>query len=117
MKSKWRIKTIDTHVFGEDNNMYRLPYTRNKRNYQLRLIKIQKSNRWVINGETWSKKQIKHLLYKDNNPIELIKDHSFCPFQCCIFKTICYLQDMEHKDNNKMDKELELLSLRMKVKD
>jgi hypothetical protein len=24
---------------------------------------------------------------------------------------------MEHKDNNKMDKELELLSLRMKVKD
>lgn len=80
MKSKWRIKTIDTHVFGDDNNLYRLPYTRNKRSYELRLIKLQKSNRWVINSETWSKKQIKHLLYKDPNPIELIKEASFCPF-------------------------------------
>ena len=63
MKSKWRIKTIDTHIFGDDNNLYRLPYTRNKRSYELRLIKLQKSNRWVINGETWSEKRLLFVLF------------------------------------------------------
>ena len=74
MYSKWKIKGIDTHVFGEDGNLYRLPYTKNNRSYGLRLIKMQYPNRWVINGETLSQRQIKHRLYKDLSPVKLFEN-------------------------------------------
>ena len=79
MDSKWRIKGIESHVIGEDKNLYRLPYTKGKRSFSIRLIKLQKAERWVINGEAWSKRQLKHLIYKDPHPIELTKEDNL-PF-------------------------------------
>tara|TARA_R110002020_G_scaffold223898_3_gene433159 strand:- start:3320 stop:3559 length:240 start_codon:yes stop_codon:yes gene_type:complete len=74
MNSKWRIKGLDTHVVGEDGNIYRLPYTKGFRSYNTREIKMQYPERWIINGTAWSKSQLRLLLYKDESPIELKKD-------------------------------------------
>ena len=73
MFSKWKIKDLDDYVFGEDKKLYRLPYTLNGRSYGLREIKKQYPSRYKI-GDTWlSERQMKHRLYLDDNPIELIK--------------------------------------------
>lgn len=73
MFSKWRIEGIDGYVFGEDGNLYRLPFESGTKNYGLRKIKMQHPNRWLINGEMWSKDQLRPKLIKDENPILLTK--------------------------------------------
>ena len=80
MKSKWKIRGIETHVFGEDGNLYRLPYTKGKRSFGVRLIKKQYPNRWVINGTTYSERQLKHRIYKDAKPIVLFMNKEDSPF-------------------------------------
>lgn len=73
IKSKWIIKGIEGFVFGEDKNLYRLPYVKGKRSYELRQIKKQYGNRYKLNGEWWSERQLYSKIELDPNPIELIK--------------------------------------------
>lgn len=74
MFSKWKIKGIENYVFGEDKKLYKLPYVENKRAYGLREIKKQYPNRYKINGNWLSERQIKSRLYLAPNPIELITE-------------------------------------------
>lgn len=79
MFSKWKIKGIDGYLFAEDGNLYKLPYVQGKRSYGLRLIKKQYPNRYRINGQWYSQRQLKHRLIKDEKPIKLIEleEHPF----------------------------------------
>lgn len=79
MFSKWRIKGFDNYVFGDDNKLYRLPYTKDKRSYSIREIKKQYPSRYRINNEWYSERQFKPLIYLDPEPIELFKIKDF-PF-------------------------------------
>lgn len=82
MKTKHtiNIKGLECFRFGEDKNLYRLPYTKNKRSYEFRMIKLQKSKRWILNGVPWSMRQLKGKLLKDLNPLEIYKKEVDCPF-------------------------------------
>ena len=80
MVTKWKIKGIEGYRFGEDKNLYKLPFKTNKRYYDVRLIKEQYGNRWKINGKWHSKRQIKSKLIPDDNPIELFKELNEYPF-------------------------------------
>lgn len=80
MLSKWKIKICDNYVFGEDGELYRLPFVSKNRSYGLRKIKVRYPNRWVINGEVWSKRQLKSHIYLDPDPIELFNE-SDSPFE------------------------------------
>jgi len=73
MVSKWRIEGIEGYVFGEDCKLYRLPFRSGRNNFGVREIKKQYPNRYRINGEWWSEKQLKDKLYIDESPIELFK--------------------------------------------
>jgi hypothetical protein len=79
MLSKWRIQGIDGYVFGEDNNLYKLPFESKGKYYELRVVKKQPPNRYYINGQWYSERQLKPLLYKDKNPITLFMVNEF-PF-------------------------------------
>lgn len=80
MFSKWRIKNIDGYVFGENKKLYKLPFKSNNKYYSLREIKKQPPNRYRINNEWWSEKQLRNKIYIDNNPIELYNDDNYLPF-------------------------------------
>lgn len=71
MFSKWKIKGLEGYVFDKNGVLYRLPYEKDKKAYNLREIKMQYPNRYRINGDWWSRKQIKPLLYLDESPTEL----------------------------------------------
>jgi hypothetical protein len=73
MFSKWKIKGIDGYLFGEDKNLYRLPYTFKNRSYGLREVKKQYPSRYRINNNWVSENVLKSLIYLDEKPIELIK--------------------------------------------
>ena len=75
MFSKWKISKdgMSNYRFGEDKELYRLPFIKGKRSYGLRKIKMQHPNRYLINGEMWSKDQLRPHLVLDDNPIELTK--------------------------------------------
>lgn len=73
MKSKWRIKGIDNYVYGEDKKLYKLPYEKDKRGYGLRQIKKQYPNRYRINNQWYSERQLEDKLYLDPNPIVLVE--------------------------------------------
>ena len=75
MLSKWKIKGIDLYVFGEDGNLYKLPFTKNNRSYGVRLIKKQYPNRWRINDTWYSQRQLKDKLYIDKNPVLLFESN------------------------------------------
>ena len=82
MKTKHIINIggLEQFRFGEDKNLWRLPYNKNKRHYRFRLIKLQKAKRWILNGEPWSMRQLEGKLLRDPNPIEIYPDDSDCPF-------------------------------------
>ena len=80
MVTKWKIKGIEGFRFGEDKNLYKLPYNSNKRYYGFRLIKIQSGDRWKIDGKWWSKRQLKNLLIKDDEPLTIYEDVLDTPF-------------------------------------
>ena len=79
MFSKWKVKGLEGFVFDENGKLYRLPYKRDKRSYEIREVKKQYPNRYKINGEWWSQRQLKPLLYLDENPVELFKEKNL-PF-------------------------------------
>jgi hypothetical protein len=74
MLSKWKIKNIHNYVFGEDKKLYKLSFESNNKHYEVREIKKQYPNRYRINGQWWSERQLKPKLILDTNPIELFKD-------------------------------------------
>lgn len=82
MKTKHviNIEGLEEFVFADDKMLWKRPYTKNKRNYGWREMKLQTSNRWILNGVPWSKRQLKGKLIKDPNPIEIYKDDSDAPF-------------------------------------
>jgi hypothetical protein len=73
------IEGLEGFRFADDGNLYRLPYTKDKRSYGFRLIKMQYSNRWRINNEWYSKNQLRGNLIKDSNPM-LIYSNNETPF-------------------------------------
>ena len=81
MFSKWRIskKGMELYRFCPKGDLYRLPFNRNGRYYGLRKIKPQHPNRYLINGEKWSKDQLRQHIILDDNPVELTKTNEM-PF-------------------------------------
>ena len=71
------------YVYGSDNKLYRLPYSKNRRYYDLRQIKKQKGNRYYLNEEKeWlSERSIKNrnLLIREKDKKILIKSDNM-PF-------------------------------------
>mgnify|MGYP003678769104 FL=1 len=73
MFSKWKIRGLEGFVFDKEGSLYKLPFKRELRSYKLRLLKKQDKNRYKINGEWWSVRQIKPKIYLDPQPTELFK--------------------------------------------
>lgn len=81
MVSKWVIdlEGFEYYRFGEDKNLYRLPFTTiDGKKRGLKLIKKDKlKNRWQITRfgkvEKWSESQLRPHLILDDNPIQLTK--------------------------------------------
>ena len=75
MFSKWKISKegMELYRFCHNGDLYRLPFKRYNRSYGLRKIKIQADNRYLINGEKWSKDQLRQHIILDDNPVELTK--------------------------------------------
>jgi|GEM_PF-2906505 len=80
MKSKWKIRGIEGYVFGEDKKLYRLPFRSGRNHYDIREIKKQHGNRYRINNEWWSERQLKNKVYKDPEPIVLVEEEAEFPF-------------------------------------
>lgn len=82
MRSKHiiNIKGLEEFVFGEDKNLWKRPYTKDKRNYGWRKMKLQDSNRWILNGVPWSKRQLTGKLIRDPEPVEIYPDNEEYPF-------------------------------------
>lgn len=82
MLSKWIIKGLDSYLIGEDKNIYKKPFTseKGKRNYPFKLVKMQYPSRWRLNGEYWSKAQLKQHIKKDPNPVEIYINDPDIPF-------------------------------------
>ena len=75
MFTKWRIdiKELSDYRFDEDGNLWKKPFTRKKRSYSWRMIKIQYPNRWKIGKVYYSQMQLRPHLIEDENPIEIYK--------------------------------------------
>ena len=71
MLSKWKIEGIDGYRFGEDKKLYKLGFLSNGKHYETREIKKQYPNRYRINNEWWSERQLKTKIVLDPDPIEL----------------------------------------------
>ena len=85
MITKWiiGIKGLEDYRFNKEGELYKMPFNRNKRNYGVRLIKMQDPNRWRMyntysHKEEWySKTQLSNKLIEDENPIILPQDTPF----------------------------------------
>jgi hypothetical protein len=81
MKSKWKIdiKGLENFRFGEDKELYRLPFVTadGKHRGLKKIAKCKIKNRWQItrNGrvEKWSEAQLRPHIIIDLEPIELTK--------------------------------------------
>lgn len=80
--SKWIIEGCSGYVIGSDKELYRLPFVTFPNHYELRRIKKQPGNRWKINGEWLSQRQIKKAKRVKLNPKPevLIEPEPDCPF-------------------------------------
>jgi len=81
--SKWIIEGIPGYVFGSDKGLYRLPFAVWPNHYGLRKLKKQPGNRWRINNDWWSERQLKRKLKKNPNPEIIIISPKDCPFYTC----------------------------------
>lgn len=83
LKYKVNIKLLNDYRFGEDGNLYKLPFTDKSGNHrEVRLIKPQ-GNKWKIGNEWISRNQLqaikdKGLVSIDTDPYEI--KESDCPF-------------------------------------
>lgn len=76
MKSKWvfTIEKLNSYCIGEDENIYRKPLLKGKRAFSARQISKQKPNRYRLNNEWWSEKQLRKLVKLDLSPFEIKKE-------------------------------------------
>jgi hypothetical protein len=72
--SKWLIKDINGYCFGSDKELYRIPFKSGRNHFGLRKIKKQHPNRWRINNQWYSERQLKSKLYLNPNPEILVPD-------------------------------------------
>jgi hypothetical protein len=72
--SKWLIQGIEEYCFGSDKELYKLPFKAGRNHFGLRKIKKQHPNRWKINNQWWSERQLKSKLYLNQNPEILVPD-------------------------------------------
>lgn len=77
--SKWIINGIDGYVFGSDKELYRLPFKSGRNHFGLRKLKMQYPNRWKINGEWCSKRQLWSRIALNPKP-EILITKSETPF-------------------------------------
>jgi hypothetical protein len=70
--SKWLIKGIPNYCFGSDKEVYKLPFKSGRNYFGLRKLKKQHPNRWRINDEWWSERQLKDKIYLNPNPEILV---------------------------------------------
>lgn len=78
--SKWIIDGLPGFVFGSDKELYRLPFQSWPNHYGLRRIKKQSGNRWKLDSDWWSQRQLKRKLRINPNPEILIEPKPDCPF-------------------------------------
>ena len=80
--SKWIIVGCPEYVIGSDKELYRLPFATWPNHYELRRIKKQSGNRWKVNGEWLSQRQLKKAkrVILNPNPEVLIEAESYYPF-------------------------------------
>lgn len=71
MYSKWIIEGLPGYVFGTNKKLYRLPFKSGFNYYNLREIKKQKPNRYRLDGQWWSERQLKPKIRLDPNPVKL----------------------------------------------
>jgi hypothetical protein len=77
--SKWLIQGIEGYCFGSDKELYKLPFKSGRNHFGLRKIKKQYPNRWKLNGNWWSEKQLQGKIYLNPNPEKII-DCNDMPF-------------------------------------
>ena len=82
MVSKWKIEIegLENYRFGEDGNLYKLPFvTKDKKHRGLKLVAKDKlKKRWFLTRfgklERWSENQLRAHLVKDTENLELTKE-------------------------------------------
>lgn len=85
MVTRWiiDIRGLEDYRFNKEGELYKMPFSGNKRNYGVRLIKMQYPNRWRMYNtysqkkEWYSKAQLSNKLIEDETPIILYQDTSF----------------------------------------
>ena len=82
MNSKWVFKNdkLKDYVIGSDKRIYKKPFSSHKRFFGYREVKVQYPERYRLNGEWWSKKQLKQHISLDPNPVEIIREHPETPW-------------------------------------
>jgi len=80
VSSRWIIEGISGYVFGSDKELYRLPFSSFPNNYGLRKLKKQPGNRWRINNNWWSERQLRRKLKKNPSPEIIINPQKYYPF-------------------------------------
>ena len=81
MLAKWKIKGIKGYYFGEDKKLYKLGFfDKAKRWNETKEVKKQSPNRYRINGDWLSQRQIRNKLEMVTEEIELIKELPETPF-------------------------------------
>lgn len=76
MFSKWIIDLpgYELYKFGEDKELYRIPYTKGKRSFGLRKLLLNPDRgTWTLNGKHWTKDQLRPHIVDDPDPILLTK--------------------------------------------
>ena len=75
MFTKWVIDIdgLSNYRVSQEGDIYRMPFVKDGKSYEWRLIKEQYPSRWVLNGQKWSKSQLRPHLIEDPDPIEIYK--------------------------------------------
>jgi hypothetical protein len=76
MLTKWKIalKGFEKYRFDTDGNLWKMPFTSQKRSYSWRMIKMCRiKKRWKIGTVWWSQRQIKPHIIIDDNPLQIYK--------------------------------------------
>ena len=77
--SKWIITGFDGYCFGSDKELYRLPFKSGRNHFGLRKLKKQNPNRWKINGDWWSQRQLENKICLNPDP-EILVSCNDMPF-------------------------------------
>jgi hypothetical protein len=70
MNSKWIFtnEKLQEYVIGSDKKVYKKPFVSHKRYFGYREVKMQYPERYRLNGQWWSKAQLKQHIALNPNP-------------------------------------------------